>query len=339
MVKGRKKKNTLGLKVCLFVVIFVVAAVFFLWKDMKKETKTVWQEGSMLRIGDTQVDYREGMIYLNAVQEDYEQYYGNGIWDYVIDSEGTTLGSQIKADVLEQIIYIKVVCQKADELGIVLTEEELQQVEEQTKGYMEKIQNSILLRQGVNMDIVRRIYADNLLARKTFEVTTLNVDTDIPDEEAAQHRFQAIAIRNFRIDSSGNKVTYEGVELEELIARVDTLWQQAKTTEDFYTLAYANTEDSSMLEFTGGEGDFPESYENTIMSLRVGEVSEIIETEDYYYIFYCVSEFDVDATYEKKEEIISMRQEEDFQKKFEEWKQVIRIEINEEVWEKLEFGN
>lgn len=339
MTRRRKKKNTLWLKVCLFVVIFVVAAVFFLWKDMKKETKTVWQEGSMLRIGDTQVDYREGMIYLNAVQEDYEQYYGNGIWDYVIDSEGTTLGSRIKEDVLEQIIYIKVVCQKADELGIVLTEEELQQVEEQTKGYMEKIQASSLLRQGVNMDIVRRIYADNLLARKTFEVTTLNVDTDIPDEEAVQHRFQSIAIRNFRIDSSGNKITYEGAELEELIARVDTLWQQAKTTEDFYTLAYANTEDSSMLEFTGGEGDFPDSYEEAIMALREGELSQIIETDDYYYIFYCVSEFDVDATYEKKEEIISMRQEEDFQKKFEEWKQVIRIEINEEVWEKLEFGN
>lgn len=338
MAGRRKKKNTVWLKIALFIVIFVLAAVFFGRSGREKEEKTVWQEGSMLRIGDTQVDYREGMIYLNAVQEDYEQYYGNGIWDYAVDSQGKTMGELIKADVLEQIIYIKVVCRKADELGIVLTEEELQQVEMQTKEYMEKLQNSNLTQHGVNADIVRRIYADNLLARKTFEVTTLNVDTDIPDEEAAQHRFQTIAVRNFKIDASGNRISYEGTELEELMARVNSLQQQAEETTDFYKLAYANTEDSSMLEITGGEGDFPESYEDVVLKLETGEVSEVIRTNDYYYIFYCVSDFDVDATYEKKEEIISMRQEKEFQTRFEEWRQATRIEINEEVWDGMDFS-
>ena len=291
----------------------------------------------MLRIGDTQVDYREGMIYLNAVQEDYEQYYGSDIWKYAVDSQGNTMGELIKAQVLEQIIYIKVVCRKADELGIVLTEEELLQVEEQTKAYMEKIQGSYLTLHGVNADIVRRIYSDNLLARKTFEVTTLNVDTDIPDEEAAQHRFQTIAVRNFKIDASGNRISYEGTELEELMARVQTLQQQAVETEDFYKLAYANTEDSTMLEITGGEGDFPDSYEDVVLSLKTGEVSDVIRTNDYYYIFYCVSDFDIDATYEKKEEIISMRQEQEFQNRYEEWRQATRIEVNEEMWDALDF--
>ena len=152
----------------------------------------------MLRIGDSQVDYREGMVYLNAVQEDYEQYYGSDIWKYAVDSQGNTMGEVIKEQTLQQIIYSKVVCRKADELGIVLSEEELQTVDRQTAEYMEKIQDSSLLLHGVNADIVRRIYSDNMLARKTFEATTLNVDTDIPDEEAAQHRFYTIAVRNFK---------------------------------------------------------------------------------------------------------------------------------------------
>ena len=339
MSRGRnRKKSTIWLKLLLFVAVLVVGAAFFFNRDQEEGQKeTVWQEGSMLRIGDTQVDSREGMVYLHAVQEDYEQYYGSDIWKYVVDSRGNTMGEVIKEQTLDQIIYVKVVCQKADELGIVLSEEELQLVEEQTTAYMEKIQDSNLRLYGVNADIVRRIYADNLLARKTFEVTTLNVNTDIPDEEAAKHRFYTIAIRNYKIDSSGTRVSYEGTELEELRARVESLRQQALAAEDFYKLASANTEDATMLEITGGIGDFPDRYEETVLALNTGEVSGVIETTDYYYIFYCVTDFDVDATYAKKEEIIAARQEEEFQTRYKEWRGITHIEVNEEVWEALDF--
>lgn len=337
MSRRRNKKSSPWLKIIIFIVVLVLAAVIFGRKGENKEEETVWQEGSMLRIGDTQVDYREGMVYLNAVQEDYEQYYGSDIWKYAVDSKGNTMGEVIKNQTLEQIIYIKVVCRKADELGIVLSEDELQMVDRQTEEYMQKIQGSSLLLHGVNADIVRRIYSDNLLARKTFEVTTLNVDTDIPDAEAAQHRFYTIAVRNYKIDAAGNRVSYEGTELEELKARVESLRRQGVETEDFYKLAAANTEDATMLEITGGIGDFPASYEDTVLALSEGEVSEVIETGDYYYIFYCVTDFDVDATHEKKEEMIATRQEEEFRARYEEWRENIRIEVHDEVWNALDF--
>ncbi len=337
MSRRRNKKSSIWPKIIIFVAILVLAAVIFGRKGEDKEKETVWQEGSMLRIGDTQVDYREGLVYLDAVKADYEQYYGSDIWKYEIDANGNTMGQVIKDQTLEQIIYIKVVCQKADELGIVLSEEELQLVDEQTAAYMQKIQGSELLLHGVNADIVRRIYSDNLLARKTFEVTTLNVDTDIPDEEAAQRRFYTIAIRNYKIDASGNRAAYEGTELEELKARVENLRQQAMQTEDFYKLAAANTEDSTMLEITGGMGDFPESYEDVVLALNTGEVSEVVKTEDYYYIFYCVTDFDMDATYEKKEEMIATRQEKEFQTRYKEWRGTTHIEVNEEIWNALDF--
>ena len=338
MGKRRKKKNAkLWLKVVLFFVVFIAVIALFFRGTEEKEKKTVWQEGSMLRIDDTQVDYREGLIYLNAVQEEYEQYYGSDIWKYAVDSRGNTMGEIIKQQVLDQIIYIKVVCKKADELAIVLSEEELLQVEEQTKKYMDKIKGSDLILHGINMDIARRIYADNLLARKTFEVTTLNVDTNIPDEEAKQSRFQTIAVRTYKIDASGKRVSYEGNELTELQARVEALRTQALTEDNFYKLAAANTEDSTMLEITGGEGDFPEEYEDIVLGLKAGQVSEVIETTDYFYIFYCVTEFDEDATQAKKEEIISLRQEEKFERFYKEWKEQTPIEVNEEVWNAIGF--
>ncbi len=336
--RTRKSKNkTIWLKVLLFLVIFIAIAVILGRSTGTKEQKTVWQEGSMLRIGDTQVDYREGLIYLNAVQKEYEQYYGNDIWKYSVDSNGNTMGELIKAQVLDQITYIKVVCKKADELAIVLSEEELLQVEEQTKAYMEKIKGSDLLLHGINADIARRIYADNLLARKTFEVTTLNVNTDISNEEAAQSRFQTIAVRTYKIDASGNRVSYTEAELTELLSRVEALRTQALTTDNFYKLASDNTEDATMLDFTAGEGDFPEEYKDKVLGLKAGQLSEVIETTDYLYIFYCVTEFDEDATQAKKEEIILERQEEEFKRCYQEWKEQIAIEVNEEVWNAIGF--
>lgn len=338
--RSRGRRKTVWPWILLLVVIVAGAAVWFFGRKEnveEQEKKTVWQEGSMLRIGDHQVDYREGMVYLDAVKEDYEKYYGSDIWKYAVDSHGNTMGEVIKKQTLEQIIYVKVVCQKADEMGIVLSEDELRLVDEQTAAYMEKIKDSELLLHGVNADIVRRIYSDNMLAKKTYEVITLNVDTKVSNEEATQRRYYSIAIRNFKIDALGTRVSYEGTELEELKARMEALRQQALETEDFYKLAEANTEDSGMLQITGGRGDFPEAYEEQILSLKAGQVSEWMETTDFYYMYYCVTEYDVDATYAKKEAIIAGRQEKEFQTRYQQWRGITHVEVNEPVWDALDF--
>ena len=333
----RKRKSNLWLKVLIFAVIFTGAAVFFGRGTQQKEEEFIWLEGSMLAVGDTQIDYREGMVYLYAVQEDYEQHYGSDIWRYAVDGQGNNMGDLIKEEVLEQIIYIKVVCKKADELGLVLSEEELKQVDRQTEEFMEKIQGSALLLHGVNAEIVRRIYADNMLAGKTFEVTTLNADTEVSTEETKQHRFQALAIRNYKIDSSGARVSYEGKELEELVANMWELREQAVNAQSFYKFAAANTDDSTMLEFVGGKGDFPESYENRILAMKTGETSGVVTTEDYHYIFYCVSDYDVDETLKEKEEVIAKRKEAEFQKCYREWLESVRVRVNNAVWDSLHF--
>lgn len=332
-----KQKKSTFYKLLVFVVIFVAAGLFFIMQGQEETEETVWQNGSFLRIGDTQVDVREGMIYLDAVRADYEQYYGSDIWKYAIDSEGNTVGTILKEQVLEQMIYIKVVCQKADELGIVLSAEELQEVDKQTAEYMQQLEGSPLLRYGVNADIVRRIYSDNLLARKTFEVSTLNVDTNIPDKDARQHRFYSIAIRNYKIDASGQRVAYEGEEVTELQARMSELHLQAQKIDNFYKLAASITEDDSMLEILGGTGDFAEEYEAELLALATGELSEVIETTDYFYIFYCVNDYDVDATLAKKEDMISERQEAEFMRLYEDWRAASHVEVNETEWAGMDF--
>lgn len=335
--RERKKKNTFFARLLVFVVIFVFAGLFFVMREQEagQSEKTEWQDGSFLRVGDTQVDVREGLVYLNAAMEDYEQYYGSDIWTYVVDARGNTIADVLKEEVLEQITYIKVVCQKASELGTVLSAEELEQVETQVNEYMKKLEGSPLLARGINADIIRRIYSDNLLARKTFEEATLKVDTNIPDEEARQRSFYTVAVRNHKVDASGDKVAYQGEELEELRARMQKLREEALGKEDFYTWAASVTDDASTLKLSGGPGDFPKELEAALFELSTGELSQVIETTDYMYLIYCVYDYDIDATLAVKEKLIAKRQAEEFLLLYEEWKQVIGVELNTPEWEKM----
>lgn len=336
MKENRKQKQNHRIAGTLLLCgILLLTGCGLLHRGEKDET--VWTEGSMLRVGNSQIDYREGLVYLQAVQEEYESYYGSDIWMYAVDGRGNTLGELVKQQVLEQIIYIKVVCRQADTLGIVLSDEELLDADRKTEEYMEKMKGTGMELYGISEDIVRRIYQDNILARKTYEFSTLNVNTDISDEEAGQHVLQAIAIRNFKLDASGNRVSYSEEELSELRARMQEIREQARETDDFYKLAASITEDSSMLEITVGRGDLPEEYESQVLSLTTGELSEVIETTDYEYVFYCVTEHDIDATLAKKEKLIAARQKEAFQGFYEQWRQELTIEVNEPVWDSIGF--
>jgi len=342
MARGRrvKRRSSFFSKFLVFLLFFAFAGLFFVMQERDggntpKAPKTQWQDGCFLRVGTSQVDSREALVYLHAAKTDYEQYYGSDIWTYVVDANGTTIADVLSEQVLEQISYIKVVCQKANERGIVLSTEELNAVERQVADYMKELEGTALLTQGVTADIVRRIYSDNLLARKTFEASTLTVNTDIPDEEARQRSFYTLAIRNHKVDASGNKVAYQGEERAELEARVQKLREQALTQKDFYTWAASITDNAEYLKLSGGPGDFPAELEEALFCLSTGELSEVVETSDYMYLIYCVYDFDIDATLAVKEEMIAKRQAEEFLLLYEDWKMAVGVELNSSEWKKM----
>ncbi len=303
----------------------------------KKDDTVGWVDGAMLKVGEQQIDYREGLVYLDATKKDYEQYYGTDIWNYRIKTNGDTLGITVKEQVLESIIYVKIVCLKANELNVYLSEDELREVDEQAAEYMKTLEGSEILAMGVNENVVRRIYNDNYLARKVFEQATLNIDTNIPNEIACQHHFYSIALRNAKIGANGERVEYTEGERLAIRDQLYSMRETWKTYSDMYSYAKTKTDDLSMLELMIGTGDLKDkALESTLMGLKDGEFSDIIEGENYSYIFYCKTAFDVDATQQKKEEIIAERQRIEFENLYEQWRAATTVEVNREVWDKAD---
>ncbi|MGN1084816.1 MAG: SurA N-terminal domain-containing protein [Lachnospiraceae bacterium] len=296
---------------------------------------TEYMDDAVVTVDGVSVSYREAMLYLQSTKQEYESAYGGEIWQYMLNEDGTTLGEWVKNQTLEQIIYIKIVCAQAKKLGIELDSEEKKTVAERTEAYMSKAEYTALSLYGIARKDVEKVYTDNALAQKIYDSVTLNVDTDISNEEAAQKHLQSLMLKNYHEDELGNRTALTVLELIATLDRFDSLYEDAKTTKDFYSLAYANTENPEYLDIRVGEGDLPEDL-SAAYGLKTGEVMQI-RAEDGYYIFYCAAEYDEDATIAKKEELIALRQEEAFKELYESWRAEAKIEMNEVLWKAIGF--
>lgn len=298
-------------------------------------SRTEYMDDAVVTVDKAAVNYREAMLYLQSAKQEYESAYGSQIWQYMLNEDGTTLGEWVKNQTLEQIIYVKIVCAQAKKLGIELDSEEKSRVAERTEAYMSKAEYTTLALYGIARKDVEQVYTDMALVQKLYDSVTLNVDTDISNEEVAQKHLQSLMLKNYHEDELGNRTSLTVQELIATLDRFDSLYEEAQTTSDFYSLAYTNTEDREYLDIMVGEGDLPEELSGAY-ALKMGEVMQI-RGENGYYIFYCVTEYDEDATIAKKEEMIAHRQEEAFRELYESWRKEADIEMNEVIWKAIGF--
>lgn len=292
-------------------------------------------DDAAVTVDGVSVSYREAMLYLQTARQEYEGAYGSEIWQYTLNADGSSLGEWVKDQTLEKIVYIKVVCAEAKKRGIELDSEERSLVMQRTEDYMKKAEYSALSLYGIARKDVETVYMDNALAQKLYDTVTLNVDTDISNAEAAQKHIQSMMLKNYHEDELGNRSPLTVLELIAMLDRFDALYEETQTTTDFYSLAFANTEEKELLDLWVGEGDLPEEFA-AAYDLKTGESMQI-KVENGYYIFYCASDYDEDATQAKKEELIALRQEKAFEEVYASWRAGVQVEINEELWKAIGF--
>ena len=202
--------------------------------------------------------------------------------------------------------------------------------------YLKNITQDDIKYYAITEEVVYQFFFDNLMAERVYDATTMEVDTNVSDEEAKQITIQYVFINTNKTDNSGNKVPFSEEEKQKAYTDAQELLIEASSAEDFESFANSNS-DRSQIEITFGKGEIEQVIEDAAFALNTGEISSIIEGEDGYYILYCVTDYNEDATLQKKEEIIDSNQMEEFQTLFKEWQQDVKIELNEEVWDQLKF--
>lgn len=322
---GTAFKKVLAI-LCMMVCITSLCCGCGAEKKVEEEHKeeTVDFGDTVIRVGDTGVGKDEVMYYMLCIREQYEGYFGNDVWSVSFGDK--TFGDMCKEDILHEIVQLKVITSKAEELGIVVTEDEADEIADTVRQQMEEISLTDREKYGITQQLLESIYHDNYLSSKVFDVITGNVDTKVSDEEARNAEFRVLTLK------------YSGEEeKKETIEKAEELLAQAQAQDaDFYSLATVFSNDPD-IECITARGSRSAAFDEAAFKLKTGELSDVVVDDEACYIISCVLDYDEDATAQTKEEIISRRQEDAFKKYYDEWEKDCTVSVDIDKWEKISF--
>ena len=298
-------------------------------------------EDTVAAVGTARISLAEWYLYAMPKVSSATALYGKDIWKYHISDEEGSIADAVKEDILKQIIYVKIVCSRAEQLGISLNEDELGDIETETLKYMNTLTAAQKQKYGITEEAVRNVYCDNLLAMKVYENLTLNIDTDIPDEEVRHTVIEYICANKYYENGDDGIERFSDEELAELKTKIEELYERALSDPEIKKLSQLDNEQYAAIEmvadYSGLAEKFSKELADKVFNMRESEILGVFDTDDAFFIFDCVKRNDEEATNKAKIEIIEKRQRELFEQEYAHWEEGTIIKINYPVWDAIEI--
>lgn len=260
----------------------------------------------------------ETMIVVATERNQYELIYTDKIWSVELDEEGTTFQKYLLNQVREFLEEMKTMNLLADQEGITLDGTEKEQIKKLSDEYYGQLTKDDISYMGIKKEDVVNIYEEYCLANKLVSELTKNVDLEISDSEA-----KVITVLQIKLDDE--------TEANDIYART-----QAEGA-DFAAIAKACSKDP-VIERQFRRGEESGTLEDVVFALTTGQVSGVVEEKGSYYIFQCVSDYDEEATQERKSRLYQARKKEAFDEIYNRFKADNPVVFNNDIWEQIVFS-
>ena len=183
---------------------------------------------------------------------------------------------------------------------------------------------------------IERMYQEYAIAEKVYAVLTADVNTEVSDDEARTITVQQISLHDYIIDENGQQRKYTTEEREALYELAMQLQERLAEGEDFEDLSLSyNDEEEMTIGVSRGISDTV--ILDVCAALGEGEISPIVETENGYHIYRCISAYDRDQTQQRKEEILRERRKDAFAQIYDAFVSQHESYLNEELWAELRY--
>lgn len=289
------------------------------------------------------MDYFNKTLVKMSEDNGFEQLFGPAIWDKEIEA-GKTFRQKFEEQVIDIIVTQELIYQEAEKNGLLASEEEVNQEykayteiltqDPQYKEAMEK--NNIdedFVRESLKKTITYSKYVQSIL--DSIEITEeeiknyyeKNLDNFKTDEVSAKH----ILISTKADD--GSDLT--DAQKEEKLKLAQSILDKISKGESFEDLAKEYSNDPGSAQNGGSLGYFPRGvmvseFEEAAFALKVGEVSNIIETVFGYHIIKVEDKKSSTTSFEDaKESIISELEHAKYSEKIKEIMDKSKTVLNE----------
>lgn len=326
------KKRTAGVLVLLFALTTAVTGC----------SKIVDNAAEAINVGGVSVPLGEVNFYLRyqqtQMQGTYGMYFGEEYMNQDLMGMGTVYGNTVRDTVVETLSEYYVVEANANDLGISLTEEEKNKAAEAAKAFIAANNSATLKAMSADEATVTHVLELMALRNKAYDNLAATIDTEVDPEEAAQKSITYVeSSMQGEADEEGNETELTEDELAAKKADMEEILAKAKESGDLKAAAEEKELTASDTSY-GKDDDFlDEAVLSAADALADGEFSDVIETEDAYYIVYMQSTYDEEATQNEIETILSEREQEAYSAWYDPLEEAAEITTNDEVIETLTF--
>lgn len=271
----------------------------------------------------------------------YSAYFGGDMWtsEVATDDDGNviTMADSVKDSVADSIENLYLLEKHMGDYGVTVTDEETARIQEAAAAFISDNSSKAIKQLGATEEYAAEMLRLYTIQKKMQDAIYAEVDTNVTDEEAAQRTFTYIrASAATGKDEDGNSIDYTDEQKAEFETTMKGIADQAKTDFDGAKDADENLF-STTYSYGADESYMDEAVIAAADALKEGEVSDLITTEDYYYVIRLDSEFDKEATDNKKASIASQRQTDHYTEMCDSYKEASQFTVNEDAWAKVVF--
>lgn len=321
------------------MIMAVLLALLFLsgCKAEGEPTRVVLTAGlrddEVFRIETMSCSLAEAMTVLVNMQSRYETTFGEQIWD--VDLGNVSLENNVKDNALSHLARIKSMNLLAKRQGVSLDEEESGKAKEAAIAYYESLNDAEKEVLQISLEEVEAMYREYALADKIYHEIIKDINPEISDDEARTITVEQIYIRTYANDGTGTRIEYSEKDKLDAYNRARKVLLMAKQPEADFTQLVLDYSEGDKGTFSFGKGETQEAFEEAAFNLETGQISDIIETADGYYIIKCISTFDKEETDANKVLIVEKRKEEVFGEEYESFAKDLIYVFNEKLWESV----
>lgn len=304
--------------IAAILLVFVVGIIIYM--KMVSEDKSIYistgfGNGVIAKVDGRDITSAEVMVLLADAKIEYEDMFGTDIWSEKMGEQDFDefVTDTVKARITRQ----KCMASMAQARGIVLSNTEELNVEKAAAEYMELLTKEQQKALGVNKEILKKMYTEFVMADRLFEDITLEVDTEVSEDQA-----RVISIQYIR--------TMDRASANKVLSRINN-------GESFLSIVKENN--SREYEYELKRGETEESFEQAAFALATGEISDVVETSTGFYIIMCINDYDKVKTASNKEQIISERKLGAFNEIFDAYESEKYAEYDEKAWEAIDIQN
>lgn len=277
----------------------------------------------------------------------FTQLYGEEIWDAEIDKEkGITFRQQFAKQMLDIIIMQELAYQDSEGKDIRATDEQVQIEFDAFKDFVKKDQAyaDFIEKNGIDDEFVK----EHLLKTLTYNnyIASITNSIEVADEEAKE--FYNANLKDYTKDEvrashilistlDPDKQPLPEEEKAEKRKKAEEVLVKAKSGEDFAKLAEEYSDDPGSAISGGdlgyfGQGVMVPEFNDKAFSMKVGEISDLVETQYGYHIIYLTDKNDGELPFEKvKDDVKSRIKYNKYQDKMSDLKNSAQIIVNKSL--------